>query len=202
VEDRNSSKSKRDQGCGRRPHHGGVPYLCYARKDRQTKPRDPVTTRYVAELFEAVGTDRLITLEVDNVAAFQNALRCDTEHLDANAIFARHLSGLVGNDPVAVLSPDSGGVKRAGLFRQRLERTLARPLAFGFMEKHRTGRALCRGRELRTSSSMISSAPAEPWPGWPLPAGRAVRERFILSRPMAYSAPTPLKSSARPPLIG
>ena len=32
-----------------------VPYLCYARKDRKTKPRDPVTTRYVAALFEAVG---------------------------------------------------------------------------------------------------------------------------------------------------
>src|SRR3974390_630193 len=35
-----------------------TPYLCYARKDRKSKPRDPVTTRYVAGLFEAVGTDR------------------------------------------------------------------------------------------------------------------------------------------------
>ena len=43
-----------------------VPYLCYARKDRQTKPRDPVTTRYVAQLFEAVGTDRVIVLDVHN----------------------------------------------------------------------------------------------------------------------------------------
>ena len=34
-----------------------VPYLCYARKDRRTKLNDPVTTRYVAGLFEAVGTD-------------------------------------------------------------------------------------------------------------------------------------------------
>ena len=34
-----------------------VPYLAYARKDRKSKPRDPVTTRYVASLFEAVGTD-------------------------------------------------------------------------------------------------------------------------------------------------
>ena len=35
-----------------------IPYLCYARKDRKTKPRDPVTTRYVARLFEAVGVER------------------------------------------------------------------------------------------------------------------------------------------------
>ena len=33
-----------------------IPYLCYTRKDRKTKPRDPVTTRYVAQLFEAVAT--------------------------------------------------------------------------------------------------------------------------------------------------
>ena len=52
-----------------------VPFLCYARKDRKTQPRDPVTTRYVAALFEAVGTDCVVTLEVHNVAAFQNA-RC------------------------------------------------------------------------------------------------------------------------------
>ena len=48
-----------------------VPYLAYARKDRKTKPRDPVTTRYVAALFEAVGTDTVMTLDVHNLAAFQ-----------------------------------------------------------------------------------------------------------------------------------
>ena len=49
-----------------------VPYLCYARKDRRSKSRDPVTTRYFAELFEAMGIDRLVTLDVHNLAAFQN----------------------------------------------------------------------------------------------------------------------------------
>jgi ribose-phosphate pyrophosphokinase len=41
-----------------------VPYLCYARKDRRTKPNDPVTTRYVASLFGTMGTDCIVTLEV------------------------------------------------------------------------------------------------------------------------------------------
>src|SRR3989337_2986817 len=50
-----------------------TPYLCYARKDRRTKPNDPVTTRYVAALFEAVGTDCIATLEVHNPVAFDNA---------------------------------------------------------------------------------------------------------------------------------
>lgn len=115
-----------------------VPYLCYSRKDRQTKARDPITTRYVAQLFEAMGTDRLVAMEVHNVAAFQNAFRCHTEHLDANSLFAKHFMPLIGDAPVAVVSPDPGGVKRAELFRQRLEGMLKRPVAAGFMDKHRS----------------------------------------------------------------
>lgn len=115
-----------------------VPYLAYARKDRRTKPRDPVTTRYVAALFEAVGTDRVVTLDVHNLAAFQNAFRCRTEHLEATALFARHFAGLLRDEAIAVVSPDAGGIKRAELFRLRLERELGRPVAAAFAEKHRS----------------------------------------------------------------
>jgi ribose-phosphate pyrophosphokinase len=115
-----------------------TPYLCYARKDRQTKPRDPVTTRYVAQLFEAVGTDRLISIEAHNLAAFQNAFRCDTDHLVADRLFVDHFATLVGDGPVAVVSPDVGGVKRAERFRERLEAKLGRPVAKGFMDKKRS----------------------------------------------------------------
>lgn len=115
-----------------------APYLCYSRKDRQTKTRDPVTTRYVAQLFEAVGTNRLITMEVHNPAAFQNAFRCDTEHLDANLALVEHFTPLVGEKPLAVVSPDPGGVKRADIFREAMEHALQRPVAGGFMEKHRS----------------------------------------------------------------
>jgi ribose-phosphate pyrophosphokinase len=142
-----------------------VPYLCYARKDRQTKPRDPVTTRYVAQLFEAVGTDRVIAMEVHNPAAFQNAFRCDTDHLDANALFADHFVRQVGDRPVAVVSPDPGGVKRADLFRQELEARLGRPVSSGFMEKHRsmgkvTGEIFAAdvaGREVVVIDDLIST---------------------------------------------
>lgn len=115
-----------------------VPYLCYARKDRKTKTRDPVTTRYVAQLFEAVGTDRLITMEAHNPAAFQNAFRCDTEHLDALELFASHFRRAVGDEPVAVVSPDIGGVKRAEAFRERLAGLLGRPVAKAFLDKQRS----------------------------------------------------------------
>jgi len=114
-----------------------VPYLAYARKDRRTKPQDPVTTRYVAQLFEAMGVDAVLTLEVHNLAAFQNAFRCRTEHLDTRSLFAPRLQVLVGTGPVVVASPDPGGVKRAQLFRESFERRLGREVGEAFMEKRR-----------------------------------------------------------------
>lgn len=65
-----------------------IPYLAYARKDRRTQPRDPVTTRYVAALMEAVGIDRVVTLEIHNEAAFDNAFRRHTVRLEAADVFA------------------------------------------------------------------------------------------------------------------
>lgn len=115
-----------------------APYLCYGRKDRQTKPHDPITTRYVGQIFEAVGTDRLVTMEVHNLAAFQNAFRCRTTHLDPYPVFSRHIAKVVGDAPVAVVSPDIGGAKRAELFRQALEGILGRPVAKGLADKQRS----------------------------------------------------------------
>jgi ribose-phosphate pyrophosphokinase len=115
-----------------------VPFLCYSRKEVKTKPRDPVTTRYVAALFEAVGVDRVVTLEVHNPAAFQNAFRCRTEHLEAHGLFGAFFAERFADRDVAVVSPDVGGIKRADRYRRALEHRLARPLADGFVEKHRS----------------------------------------------------------------
>ena len=135
-----------------------VPYLAYARKDRKTQPRDPVTLRYLAQLFEAVGTDALLVLEVHNPAAFQNAFRCNTEALDCTSLFAAKLVDQLGelshvqlgdllgdrlaDAAVAVVSPDAGGVKRAALFRQKLAHSLGRSVTMGFVEKFRSAGVL------------------------------------------------------------
>ena len=118
-----------------------VPYLAYARKDRKTKPRDPVTTRYVAALFEAVGIDRILVMDVHNPAAYQNAFRCRSDHLEARPIFVRYFASLaeIGKGELVVLSPDAGGVKRAESFRQHLERVLGTGIRNAFMEKQRSG---------------------------------------------------------------
>jgi len=122
-----------------------VPYLGYARKDRRTKPRDPVTTRYVASLFEAVGTDRIVTLEVHNIAAFQNAFRIPAEHLDTARLFAEHFAQTFGDAELVVVSPDAGGVKRAERFRQALSRHLGRDISTVFIEKYRSAGVVSGG---------------------------------------------------------
>ena len=115
-----------------------APYLCYARKDRRTKPHDPVVTRYVAQLFEASGVDRVLTLDVHNPAAFENAFRCQAEQLQAAPLFAAHLAPSLGDRDVIVLSPDAGGLKRADAFRNALVLALDRPVGMGMMEKYRS----------------------------------------------------------------
>lgn len=119
-----------------------APYLCYARKDRQTKARDPVTTRYVAQLFEAVGTDRLVTCDVHNLAAFQNASRAATEHLEATQLFVEHLDRALrheaGEPAPVVVSPDIGGTKRARRLAERLTAEWGLPVGLAIVDKQRS----------------------------------------------------------------
>jgi ribose-phosphate pyrophosphokinase len=115
-----------------------APYLCYARKDRKTKARDPVSSRYVAQLFEAMGTARFVAMDVHNLAAFQNAFRCPTEHLEARSLFVDHFAERLRGEKIVVLSPDVGGVKRAEEFRRALADALPEPPGGGFMEKQRS----------------------------------------------------------------
>ncbi len=115
-----------------------APYLCYARKDRKTKSRDPVTTRYLAAMMEAVGAGRVVTMDVHNLQAFQNAHRCQTEHLEAQNLFVRHFAGLLKGEDIVVMSPDAGGVKRAESFRQALGEALDQELPFAVMQKQRS----------------------------------------------------------------
>jgi ribose-phosphate pyrophosphokinase len=116
-----------------------VPYLAYARKDRRSKPRDPVTTSYVARMFEAVGVDAVATIDVHNVASFENAFRCRKENLDATGLFALHIAPRAASaDRVVVVSPDAGGVARARAFAGALGAEIGREVELAFLEKHRS----------------------------------------------------------------
>ena len=126
----------RDAGAGRVT--AVIPYLAYARKDRRTQSRDPVTTRYVAELIEAVGIDRVVVVDVHNLAAFENAFRCPTVHLEARPLFVADLAPLLRGRDVVVVSPDAGGAKRAELLRELLAAALGSDVPLAFLAKRRS----------------------------------------------------------------
>lgn len=122
-----------------------VPYLAYARKDARTKPFDPLGLRYVAQWLESAGMSQLIVLEAHNLAAFQNAFRCPTIHLQAHQAFRPMAQALSGQGPLAVASPDPGGVKRALLWREALEAQLGEPVRFAMIDKRRSAGVLSGG---------------------------------------------------------
>jgi ribose-phosphate pyrophosphokinase len=115
-----------------------LPYQAYARKDRRTKERDPITTRYIAQLLEAMGTDCVLALEVHNRAAFDNSFRCRAEHLEAHSLFVRALKERAGEEPIVVVSPDSGGTKRVDRFRDAWTAIVGSEPPTAFMEKRRS----------------------------------------------------------------
>ncbi|MBS0420469.1 MAG: ribose-phosphate pyrophosphokinase [Proteobacteria bacterium] len=122
-----------------------IPYLAYARKDRRTKSRDPVYTRYVAQQLEAAGADRIVALDVHNASSIDNAFRIPVDHLSALPMMAAHYVQHLPHGKIAVVSPDIGGIKRAQLFRELLERKTATEVELVFIEKRRDGEVLSGG---------------------------------------------------------
>ncbi|MFL1455997.1 ribose-phosphate diphosphokinase [Marinobacter sp. GN3S48] len=115
-----------------------LPYLAYARKDRRAKDQDPVTTRYVAQLLEAMGVDCVVALEVHNRGAFDNAFRCQTVHLEAHSLFANALIDRVSGEPIVIVSPDAGGTKRVDRFRDAWADATGEQPPSAFLEKRRS----------------------------------------------------------------
>jgi len=87
----------------------------------------------------------VVTLDVHNLAAFQNSFRCRTDHLLALPLFVEHFTPIARDQPVVVVSPDIGGAKRARGFGEALERAVEREVATAFVEKHRSGGVVTGG---------------------------------------------------------
>jgi ribose-phosphate pyrophosphokinase len=89
-------------------------------------------------MFEAAHLNRVVALDVHNLAAFQNAFRCPTVHLDARRPLVDALLPWLGAAPATVISPDAGGMKRAEAFRDMLARCTGDEVGSAFMEKFRS----------------------------------------------------------------
>jgi ribose-phosphate pyrophosphokinase len=114
------------------------PYLAYSRKDCRTKSRDPVTTRYLATALQSVGTDRIVTMDVHNVAAFENSFRCPTVNLETAELFADYFYRHAGDAIDSIVSPDLGAIKATRRFADEYSRLSGRSLKFAVMDKRRS----------------------------------------------------------------
>jgi ribose-phosphate pyrophosphokinase len=100
-----------------------IPYYGYARQDRKDKPRVPITSRLVADLLEAAGTDRLLCVDV-HAAQIQGFFNVPVDHLFAMPVLVNHIAKL-NLKSLTVVSPDAGGVERARAYAKRLDAQLA-----------------------------------------------------------------------------
>jgi ribose-phosphate pyrophosphokinase len=100
-----------------------IPYYGYARQDRKDKPRVPITSRLVADLLEAAGTDRILCVDV-HAAQIQGFFNVPVDHLFAAAVLVNHIQKLNLKN-LTVVSPDAGGVERARAYAKRLDAQLA-----------------------------------------------------------------------------
>jgi ribose-phosphate pyrophosphokinase len=125
-----------------------LPYLAFARSDQRTQLRDPVYTRYMAELLEASGADRLMVLDVHNASALDNSFRIPVDHLTAHPMMVDHFAAHFTDMNLTIASPDIGGIKRAQIFRELLEKRLGRDVELAFIEKRRRGGVISGGDAL------------------------------------------------------
>jgi len=100
-----------------------IPYYCYARQDWKDRPRVPISARLVADLLQAAGADRILTMDLHS-PQIQGFFSIPVDNLVAAPVLASYIQNLKLAE-LAVVSPDAGGVGRARMFAKRLEATLA-----------------------------------------------------------------------------
>ena len=100
-----------------------VPYYGYARQDRKDKPRVPISSKLVADLMQAAGIDRLLTMDL-HAPSIQGFFNVPVDHLMAAPVLL-DWAEQQGYGDTTIVAPDAGGVERARFFAKRLGADLA-----------------------------------------------------------------------------
>ena len=103
-----------------------MPYFGYARQDRKTKPRDPISAKLVANLITRAGADRVLTMDL-HANQIQGFFDIPVDNLLGSPIFVEHFTQKYASchDDTMIVSPDVGSVARARAFAQKLHMNLA-----------------------------------------------------------------------------
>jgi len=108
-----------------------IPYYGYARKERKTQPREPISAKLVANFITLAGADRLLLLDL-HAEAIEGFFDVPTDHLTPHRLIADHLRTL-NLQNLTIVAPDAGGGRRAEAVANQLQA----PIAFGY--KRRSG---------------------------------------------------------------
>jgi len=100
-----------------------VPYFGYARQDRKSKPRTPISARLVADLLTAAGVDRVLAIDL-HAGQIQGFFNIPVDHLYGMPVLMEYMRSQFTSDAV-IVSPDAGGVERARAYSKRLGGGLA-----------------------------------------------------------------------------
>ena len=101
-----------------------IPYFGYARQDRKTDGRTPISAKLVANLISASGTDRVLTMDL-HAGQIQGFFDIPTDNMIALPVMVDDIQRRMGADKLMVVSPDVGGVVRARSFAKRIGADLA-----------------------------------------------------------------------------
>jgi ribose-phosphate pyrophosphokinase len=100
-----------------------IPYFAYAKQEKKTSGREPISAKLVANLLTTAGADRILTMDLHS-PAIEGFFDIPVDHLRAAPILARHINRQ-GLQDLVVVSPDAGGVARAEDLRGRTGGSLA-----------------------------------------------------------------------------
>ncbi len=119
-----------------------IPCFPYARQDRKARPREPISARLAADLLQAAGADRILTMDL-HVGQIQGFFTVPVDHMTCLPLFVDHFRslGFTGPDVVSV-APDAGRAKYA----ERLARSLG--AGFGIMHKTRPAQDIAVVKEV------------------------------------------------------
>jgi ribose-phosphate pyrophosphokinase len=101
-----------------------APFFPYARQDKKHKGREPISARLMADLFKAAGADRLMSVDL-HTPQIQGFFDGPVDHLWALPMLADHIAATFGTENLTVVSPDSGRVRVADIWADRLGTPLA-----------------------------------------------------------------------------
>jgi ribose-phosphate pyrophosphokinase len=101
-----------------------IPYFGYARQDRKSGPRTPISAKLVANLITEAGADRVLTLDL-HAGQIQGFFDIPTDNLFASPVLGRDIENRFNGQELVIVSPDVGGVIRARGLAKRLNADLA-----------------------------------------------------------------------------